>query len=359
MMNILHFVFYLGAIAAIFYLLTKICTHYFVESLELLAKKLKMSPDIAGATLMALGGSAPEFLIVIIALLYPGNHANFGAGAIVGSAIFNILVVVGVAAILHTAKLSWKPVTRDVIFYLIAILSLFFVFQDGQVRWPEALSLVVIYFIYLFALRTWQKFLPKKDKKIMLDDFSEDVEAHEKKRFFFLEKLLGKVFIDLDKKPKYYLFVFFECLFFIALLSWGLVTVAMKISYMLNIPEAFIALTVVAIGTSIPDLMAGSFMAKKGRGGMAMADALGSNIFDILFGFGFPWLVYTLITQKNLVVSTENLHGSVLLLCATVIMIFLLLLLRSFKIGRSVGVLLISCYGLYIIYTILEVLRIV
>ncbi|MFA6027443.1 MAG: calcium/sodium antiporter [Patescibacteria group bacterium] len=357
-MNVFLFVLYLAGIAVIFYLLAKICTHYFVESLELFARKLKMSEDIAGATLMALGGSAPEFLIVIISLLYPGNHANIGAGAIVGSAIFNILMVIGAAAVLHTAKLSWKPVVRDVTFYLIAILSLFLIFQDGAVHWHEALTLVSIYCIYLFALRTWQKFLPKKDKKIMLDDFSEDVEAHEKKRFFFVEKLLGKIFIDLDKKPKYYLFVFFECLFFIALLSWGLVTIAMKISNMLNIPEAFIALTIVAIGTSIPDLMAASFMAKRGRGGMAIADALGSNIFDILFGFGFPWLVYTLLTQRDLLVSTENLHGSVLLLSATVIMIFLLLLLRHFKIGRSVGVLLISCYGLYIIYTILQVLKI-
>ena len=365
----LFFILYILLIIILFYILARVCTRYFVYSLEVLAKKLKLSQDIAGATLMAFGGSAPEFLIVVITLIHPGNHANFGAGTIVGSAVFNILVVVGVAAIIHTANLSWKPVVRDVIFYVIAIISLFLVFQDGMVKWFEALSLFCLYFVYLFALRAWQKFIPKKDKEMLLDELSEDVEKGEnkmgkKKNIFFqilsvLDSALEKVFPDLGKQPKKCIHVFVQSLVFIGLLSWGMVEIAIQMSHILNIPEAFIALTIVAVGTSIPDIIASSFMAKKGRGGMAIADALGSNIFDILFGFGLPWLVYILVTRQPLDVSSENLHGSVILLLATVVMIFLLLLLRKFEIGRSVGYLLITCYGAYIIYTVLEVLQIV
>lgn len=349
-MNILFFLIYFFIILILLYFLARICTHYFVESIELLSKKLKLSDDIAGATLMALGGSAPEFMIVIITLLRPGGHANFGASTIVGSAIFNILVVVGVAAIVHTAQLSWKPVVRDVVFYISAILCLFLVFQDGQVFWYEALFLVILYGVYLFALRTWQRIIPPADKEILLDELADN----DRKK----DKILEKIFKDLDKEPQYYLRVFIESLLFIAILSWGLVEVAIRLSSLLNIHEAFIALTVVAIGTSVPDIIAATFMAKRGHGGMAIADALGSNIFDILFGLSFPWLLYILFTQKALAVSTENLHGSILLLSATVIMIFLLLLLRHFKIGRSVGYLLISCYVVYIIYTILEIVKI-
>lgn len=367
-MAVLLFFLYLLGIAGLLYLLARVCTHYFVESIELLSKKLRLSEDIAGATLMALGGSAPEFMIVIITLLRPGSHANFGAGTIVGSAIFNILVVVGIAAIIHTAKLSWQPVVRDVIFYISAILCLYLVFQDGQVYWYEALFLVILYGVYLLALGTWQKIITKADKEILLDELSENIEKKEKAmekrknifwRFLSLgDRLLEKIFIDLDFKPKYYLFVFIESLCFIALLSWGLVEAAIKISYLINIPEAFIALTIVAIGTSVPDIIAAAFMAKRGHGGMAIADALGSNIFDILFGLSFPWLLYIIITQKPLLVSTENLHGSILLLFATVIMIFLLLLLRQFKIGKTAGWLLIGCYGIYLIYTIFEIIKI-
>jgi len=367
-MQFILFFFYLIILALIFYLLARICTHYFVESLEILAKKLKLSEDIAGATLMAFGGSTPELLIVIIALLHPGNHANFGAGAIVGSAIFNILVVIGAAAIIHTAQLSWKPVVRDVVFYVSAIIALFLVFQDGRVKWYEALFLVILYLVYLFALRTWQKFLPQKDKEILLDKLSDDVEkkqqqAIKSKNIFWqglslLDVLLGKIFKDLDKEPQYYRRVFFLSLFFIGLLTWALVETAIRLSLMLGIPDDFVALTVVAVGTSIPDLVSAMFVSRQGHGGMAIADALGSNIFDVLMGFGLPWLLFILITGRSLVVSTENLNGAVILLLATVAMIFLLLLLRHFKIGKTVGILLISCYGIYIIYTVLEILKI-
>lgn len=175
----------------------------------------------------------------------------------------------------------------------------------------------------------------------------------------YLDEGLKKIFIDLDVHPQYFKRVFIESLVAIALLSWVMVEIAIRMSNILGIPEAFIALTIVAVGTSIPDLTASVFMAKKGRGGMAIADALGSNIFDILFGFGVPWLVYTVITQKALVISTENLRGSVLLLMATVVVIVFLLVLKHFKIGRSVGVILIACYVGYIVYTVLEILHIV
>ena len=75
-----------------FYLLARVCDEYFVESLDKIAKKLKMSSDAAGATLMAVGSSAPELFVAAIALLKPGDHAALGMGTIVGSALFNILV---------------------------------------------------------------------------------------------------------------------------------------------------------------------------------------------------------------------------------------------------------------------------
>ena len=85
---------YFVSMLAIFYLLAVVCDRYFVESLEIMSKKMKLSDDVAGATLMAVGSSAPEFFTAAMALFAVG-HESVGAGTIIGSAIFNILVIVG------------------------------------------------------------------------------------------------------------------------------------------------------------------------------------------------------------------------------------------------------------------------
>lgn len=331
-MSILILIGYILALGVVFYLLAQICRLYFVESLEYLARKLKLSQDLAGATLMAFASSAPEFLIVVITLILPGSHANFGAGTIVGSAVFNILVVVGISAMISTAYLNWKPVVRDTSFYVIAIVSLFLIFQDGRVTWVEGVMLLTLYAVYIIALFGWRKFTPTKEKVC----FSNNCPTRAK------------------HNTRFYVGIFATSIAVIGLLSWALVEIVIQISSLLNIPETFIALTLVAFGTSVPDLITSIIVARQGRGAMAIADALGSNIFDILFGFGCPWLVYTLVTQNDLIVSTENLHGSVLLLLATVVLVITLLILRKFKIGRAAGALLIFCYLLYLVYTIIE-----
>ena len=85
-----------------FYLLAVVCDRYFISSLDKIALKLKMNSDMAGATLMAVGSSTPELFVALIALFKPGNEA-MGAGTIVGSAMFNILVIIGASAMVKKA----------------------------------------------------------------------------------------------------------------------------------------------------------------------------------------------------------------------------------------------------------------
>jgi len=139
-----------------FYLLARICDKYFVESLDKIAHKLKMSSDMAGATLMAAGSSAPELFVAIIALLKPGGHEDIGTGTIVGSALFNILVIVGASAVaIKKAILSWQPVVRDTVFYSFSIIMLIAAFRDGKIDFIEALMFVGLYAIYLLAVAKW------------------------------------------------------------------------------------------------------------------------------------------------------------------------------------------------------------
>jgi Ca2+/Na+ antiporter len=143
----------------------------------------------------------------------------------------------------------------------------------------------------------------------------------------------------------------------IGLLSFVLVEVAVHIADILHIPAAIIALTVIAAGTSIPDLLASIAVAKQGRGDMAVSNGIGSNIFDILIGLGMPWAVILTLNGGVVKVSTDNLLASVFLLLATVIAIFTLLILRKWVLGSKAGWLLIVLYVAYLAYSAVQLIR--
>lgn len=126
-----------------------ICDEYFVTALEKLAEVMNLSDDVAGATLMAAGSSAPELATAMVSILIqPGDE---GLGAIVGSAVFNIMIIIGVSAIYAGRALDINPFpfSRDCIFYFVSIVMLVLFILDGQVQWWQALILVLGYFVYI------------------------------------------------------------------------------------------------------------------------------------------------------------------------------------------------------------------
>lgn len=131
-----------------------------------------------------------------------------------------------------------------------------------------------------------------------------------------------------------------------------LVEQLLKAADILSINPTFLALTVLAAGTSLPDLMGSIIVARQGRGDMAVSNAIGSNIFDVLFGLGAPWFVYMLINGGSISVSNDNLAASIFLLLATVVAIVFLLVVRKWKIGHRSGLLLILLYAAYVIYIV-------
>jgi len=339
-----------------FYLLAVICDRYFVDSLDKIAKKLKMNSDMAGATFMAIGSSAPELFVAIIALFKPGNEA-IGAGTIVGSALFNVLVIIGASAMVKKAVISWQPVIRDVAFYSASIVWLLISFSDGSVDLIESIVFVSLYVVYVFAVLYWRKILPYSDN-VKIESEEKAVEPTNKKN-----GLLKKIKIGIDKfldfifpKAEKYWLVFLISISMIAGLSYVLVESAVAMAEILKIPSVIIGLTILAIGTSIPDLISSVVVAKQGRGGMAISNALGSNIFDIFIGLGLPWLIFILIYGNNVPVVTENLNSSIILLFATVLATLFLLIIRRFKIGKNSGLILISLYAAYLAWAIFQAL---
>lgn len=334
---------------ASFYLLAEVSDKYFVVSLDKIAERLKMSHEVAGATLMAVGSSAPELFVAIISLMKDGDHHAIGVGTIVGSALFNILVIVGASAFVRKATLVWQPISRDLLFYGIAVLGLLLVLINGSVSFWESLTFVILYIVYIIAVMNWQKIFKYKD--LSENDTTSSQNSHKsgwKKVLVPLDFMLGKLF----PSPKFYIFQFFISIAAIAILSWILVESAIHISHLLDVPEVVIALTVLAIGTSIPDLMSSIIVAKQGRGGMAVTNAIGSNIFDIFIGLGLPWLIIIIAMDGHVLTDTSGLFVSVGLLAGSIVVMFLVLYFKKWKIGRGLGIFFISLYLVYIMYSI-------
>jgi len=341
---------YLFVLFVSFYLLAIVCEDFFIGSLDAISDKFKLPSDVAGATLMAVGSSAPELFTALFAVFRSGGHGDIGAGTIVGSAIFNILVIIGVSASFKRAKLTWQPVIRDTIFYVLTILLLLAAFWDGKIVLAESLLFIFGYILYVGIVMVWKKILPYEDNNVI--DIVE--ESQKKNKFAQTSKqLLAFIIPDPAKKPNAYVVTFVMSIIALAGLSYVLVEAAVGIGNILNINPTIIALTVLAAGTSIPDLISSVVVAKQGRGDMAVSNAVGSNIFDILFGLGFPWLLVFLIKgESSIAVGRDNLLSSVFLLLATVIAILFILITRNWTIGRKAGILLVLLYIAYLFYII-------
>lgn len=333
------------------YILAVITDEYFIVSLDEVSKRLKLPSDVAGASLMAVGSSAPELFIALIAVWRGGEHSDIGIGTIVGSAVFNILVITGAAAVI-AGNLNIKPgaVERDIIFYLGSIAILLFVFWNGEILLTEALMMIGAYVGYLALLWRWSKTNPE-------EAIHETVGGHHLKEKSsalsrlnnFLERIFGLVARD---PKKFFVWALLISILAIAGLSWLLVESAVVLADALSLPPVIVSLTILAAGTSAPDMIASVDVARGGRGTMAVANAVGSNIFDILFGLGLPWLLTLLLIEPEVHVGTNGLLESVFLLSVTTIVLYAFLNTEH-RLTRNEGWMLLGTYGLYVVYIVL------
>uniref|UniRef100_A0A0M3IA83 Na_Ca_ex domain-containing protein n=1 Tax=Ascaris lumbricoides TaxID=6252 RepID=A0A0M3IA83_ASCLU len=146
---ILHF----GGLIYMFIALAIVCDEYFIPSLGVITETLAISDDVAGATFMAAGGSAPEFFTSVFGVFITQN--NVGIGTIVGSATFNILCVLAFCTLFskEVLQLTWWPLFRDMFFYIFALLLLMMFFLDDAIEVHEALSMFIIYVIYAIIMK--------------------------------------------------------------------------------------------------------------------------------------------------------------------------------------------------------------
>ena len=251
-----------------FWGLAIVCDDYFVASLEEISEQLNLSADVAGATFMAAGSSAPELFASMMGVFAVKNEV--GIGTIVGSAVFNLCCIIGGTALFTPALLviDWKPITRDSFFYLISIILMIWVMHDSKVSLFEAILLVACYGLYVFAMykncqiMDLMRRLAGEDPVSFLEGSKESKEEEQEEEDGDdstlakmlagpLHSLLGATIPSCSKpyNKGVYRRTFVMSILWIGALSYFMVAWATKAGCLLGIHPAIMGVTVLAAGT--------------------------------------------------------------------------------------------------------------
>lgn len=244
------------------------------------AEKMKMPQIVIGLTIVAMGTSMPEFCVSLISALK--GTSDLAIGNIVGSNIFNALLIVGVSALVAPMSIMKTTVRNDIPFALVASVTLLIMCLDGDISRIDAFILFALFLVFMYKTLTGVK------------GQETDVKTDEKKS---MATWLSVVWI----------IVGLVCLIGGSnLFVEGATIVTTK----LGVSEAVIGLTIVAGGTSLPELATSVVSARKGNSGIAIGNALGSNVFNILAILGLTGVItpmtlkgITLIDLSMLVIS--------------------------------------------------------
>lgn len=378
---VLHLIFSMH----IFCALTVVCEDFFVASLNQISRCLGLKPDVAGATFMAVGSSAPTLFIAIVSIFF--TEGDIGLGTIVGSTIFNTLFIIALCCIGAgvTLHLAWYPVLRDSTVYIASVIVLMVSIYDNKVYWYEGLVFVIVYSIYIIIMYYNNKIEEcchrtfEKSKKEGEEDEEEehDLDEHSTDDWGFHEtpasrlhppegigaKILWAFTLpsiilfyitipDCRKRSlrRFYLVTFTIAVLWMAFLSYLLVWMVAIIGYTYTIPEGVMGMTFLAAGSSLPDAIASLVVAKQGSGDMAVSNCIGSNVFDMLC-LGIPWLIKSAFLQPNepVVIQSENIFFTSAMLIGSILCTVLLFHLNNWTLNVRIGIGFLLMYFMFLI----------
>jgi cation:H+ antiporter len=297
---------------------------WIVDSSSSLAKKWGVSSLIIGLTVVAFGTSLPELVVNLFAAFQGAAEVSFGN--IVGSNIANILLVLGVTAMIGTIRVKSETVWKQIPFALLAAFVLFILASriplgggDNFLLWNDGLLLLAIFAVFLYyVFRS-----AKKEKGI----------AHENEKIDSNWKIGLKLVLGLVG-------IYFGGLWVVN----GAVAVAVK----LGLSEYLISATIIAIGTSLPELVVCIVAAAKKNLDLAVGNIVGSNIFNILWVFGVIPFVAPLKVPKFV-----SFDIGVMFL-ATLLLFIFMFVGKKHKLSRKDGTVFLLFYILYIAYLIIR-----
>ena len=310
-----------------FLLLVK-CADLFVDGASSIAKRLRIPSLIIGLTIVAFGTSAPELAVSVTAALKGSN--DIALGNVVGSNIFNLLVVIGVSAMICPLAVEKSMIKKDYPLSIGATLLLGLLVMDQFLGKKDAMSLsrldgiILLAGFALFMYLTIREGLAKRKEQLQSQE--EEIPVKYSLPVSILLSVAG----------------------LLGIIFGGDMTVnsAKEIARAFGLSEALIGLTIVAIGTSLPELVTSVVASKKGESDIALGNAVGSNLFNILFILGVS------STILPMSVSPTYLYDIGFLLVVS-LLVFIPVAAKQ-KISRGTGAAMTGAYILYTIYLIMR-----
>lgn len=288
---------------------------WFVDGAAGIARKFRIPQLVIGLTIVAMGTSAPEAAVSISAALK--GSADITIGNIVGSNILNILIILGLASLIVPIAVAKATIKLDMPFMLLISAVLLVLGWDGTVTLGDGLILAALFIAYIGYLL----YDAKKHPEISEGEFLRDLSLPKS----LMWTALGLALIILGSNVA--------------------VDAATEIARILGLSERFIGLTIVALGTSLPELFTSVMAARKGNADIAIGNIVGSNIFNILFVVGLSALIIPVPFAEAFRIDTLVAIGAGLLLW--------LFSLRG-KLVRWHGAVMLLAYGGYFAYLLLK-----
>ncbi|WP_207717329.1 calcium/sodium antiporter [Anaerosporobacter faecicola] len=288
----------------------------FVEGSSKIADKFHIPQLVIGLTIVAFGTSAPEAAVSITAAL--NKNADIAISNVLGSNIFNILVIIGITSIILPLTIQKSTLKFELPYVILTTLVLLLLGLDGTLGIVDGIILwvmFIIFFIYLIRL--------SKSGSAQMDDVPE-ASANDKIPILLLITVLGMAAIIIGSDIT--------------------VDSATKIAEILGMSPRFIGLTIVAFGTSLPELITSITAAKKGKDDIAVGNIVGSNLFNILFVLSTTALITPVPFAKSFIID------AIVAIFAAVLL--LLCVIRDRKVGKNGGIIMIISYVAYFAYLV-------
>ena len=285
---------------------------WFVEGASNIADKFGIPPLVIGLTIVAMGTSAPEAAVSISAALK--GSAEITIGNVLGSNILNVLLILGLTAVIRVIGVQRSTVRYEIPFVIfVSILLAVLGLGDSVIsRWEGVIlwGFMILYLLYLLHMA----------RNGIVEEAAE------------------------EEAPKSMIRLLFLVVIGVALIVWGsdvAVNAATEIARIFHLSERIIGLTIVALGTSLPELVTSVTAAVKGKSEIAVGNIVGSNLFNILFVVGTTALITPVVYSASFLVDSIVAVAAVVLL--------LLCVIRKYELNRLGGAVLLVGYGAYFV----------
>ncbi|MDD5502592.1 MAG: sodium:calcium antiporter [Candidatus Thermoplasmatota archaeon] len=310
---------------------------WMTDGAAFLSKKWKITRTALGTVFVSVFTGLPELIIALLAIYHKSE--GIVLGNILGANIASIAIIVGACAFIKTLRTPRRVIVRDGVFLLAATLAACATMIDGKIAKTEGLILLAMYVPYVINLyemeRIEEKYEHEEETKVL------DVQL----------ELLGKI-IGKDVKIKNPYLAFFMGTGLLVLSGELLLRGALSLAAVTGIPEVFIGLTVVAIGTSVPDVVAAVNATRKGYDDLAVSEAIGANLFGTMVILGTVALIapdgLSINGGGNLIFVSI---GALLLITAAL----LIAMIRGRRIDRKEASVLIAIYTIYLLVAALMI----